>query len=262
MDLGLKGKVAVITGASRGIGFETAKTLAEEGAHVVITARHENRLIEAQTAIKEATGVEVDYAVADVTDLPVVQKAIADTAAKYGTIDILVNNAGGHRAGSFEEVDNDAWRFDLEIKIIGVANFTREVLPYMRKQASGSIISVVSNSGKTPGPKSVPTSPARSAGLAVIKELSKEYGEYNIRANAVCIGYIRSEQVEKMWQNDPENPTWEEFSKQKANDTHTPMGRVGETTEAAKVISFLASDAASYVSGAAVNIDGGASDAM
>lgn len=262
MDLGLKGKVAIITGASRGIGFETAKTLAEEGAQVVITARHKDRLIEAQTAIKEATGVDVDYAVADVTDLPAVQKAIADTAAKYGTIDILVNNAGGHRAGSFEDVDNDAWRFDLEIKIIGVANFTREVLPYMRKQKSGSIISVVSNSGKTPGPKSVPTSPARSAGLAVIKELSKEYGEFNIRANAVCIGYIRSEQVEKMWQNDPEKPTWAEFSKQKAKDTHTPMGRVGETIEAAKVISFLASDAASYVSGTAVNIDGGASDAM
>lgn len=103
MDLGLKGKVAVITGASRGIGFETAKTLAEEGAQVVITARHEDRLIEAQTAIKEATGVEVDYAVADVTDLPAVQKAIADTASKYGTIDILVNNAGGHRAAHLKK---------------------------------------------------------------------------------------------------------------------------------------------------------------
>lgn len=262
MDLGLTGKVAIITGASKGIGFETAKTLAKEGAKVVITARGADRLKEAQVLIKEETGVEVDYAVADVTDLPAVQQAVQKTVDKYGTVDILVNNAGGHRAGSFEEIDNDAWRYDLEIKIIGAANFTREVLPYMRGQTSGSIISVVSNSGKTPGPKSVPTSPARSAGLAVIKELSKEYGEFNIRANAVCIGYIRSEQVEKMWQNDPTNPTWEEFSKQKAIDTHTPMGRVGETKEAARVITFLASDAASYVSGAAVNIDGGASDAM
>jgi len=262
MELGLTGKVAIVTGASRGIGFETAKTLASEGAHVVITARREDRLKEAQAAIKAATGKTVDYAVADVTDLTAAEQAVASTVEKYGTVDILVNNAGGHRAGSFEDVDNDAWRFDLEIKLIGVANFTRAVLPHMREQRAGSIVSVVSNSGKTPGPKSIPTSPARAAGLAVIKELSKEYGEYNIRANAVCIGYIRSEQVEKMWQNAPEKPTWAEFSKQKALATHTPMGRVGETDEAARVITFLASDAASYVSGTAVNIDGGASDAM
>lgn len=262
MELGLEDKVAIITGASQGIGFETAKTLAAEGANVVITARHEDRLQAAQARIKEEIGKDVDYAVADVTDLPAVQAAVKKTVDKYGKVDILVNNAGGHRAGSFEEVDNETWRFDLEIKVIGVANFTREVLPFMRAQESGSIVSVLSNSGKTPGPKSVPTSPARSAGLAIIKELSKEYGAYNIRANAVCIGYIRSEQVEKMWQNDTRALSWDEFSKQKAKDTHTPMGRVGETQEAANVIAFLSSDAASYVSGAAVNIDGGASDAM
>lgn len=260
MELGLAGKVAIITGASRGIGFETAKSLASEGADVTIIARREDRLIEAQTAIKEITGRQVHYVVGDVTVEADAKKAVSETINQFGRVDILINNAGGSSAQSFDEVDDAEWQKDLNIKIFGPIHFTREVLPYFKEQKSGAIVNLTAVAGKTPPANSLPTSTSRAAGLALTKELSKEYGPYNIRVNAVCIGLIRSEQIEKRWQDNAPEMTWEEFSASQSEDT--PLGRIGETKEAANAITYLVSDAASYISGVALNIDGGAASVM
>ena len=139
-------------------------------------------------------------------------------------------------------------------------NFTREVLPYFKKQNSGAIVNLTAIAGKTPPANSLPTSTSRAAGLGLTKELSKELGEYNIRVNAVSIGLVRSEQIEKRWQDNAADQTWEEFSK--SQSANTPLGRIGETVEAANAITFLVSDAASYISGVALNIDGGAASVM
>jgi NAD(P)-dependent dehydrogenase (short-subunit alcohol dehydrogenase family) len=260
MDLGLAGKVAIITGASRGIGFQTALELVREGADVSIIARREERLLEAQAKIKGATGKEVHYVVADVSSEADAKRAVAETVEKFGHVDILVNNAGSSAASSFEAVADEDWQRDLDLKIFGAVHFIREVLPYFKAQKSGAILNLTAIAGKTPPANSLPTSTSRAAGLALTKSLSKEFGPYNIRVNAVSIGLIRSEQIERMWQNNMPNAPWEDFSR--AASSNTPLGRIGNTEEAAKAITFLVSDAASYISGVALNIDGGASAVM
>ena len=254
MDLGLKGKVALITGSSRGIGLETALYLVKEGAEVTICARNEDRLKEAAAYIFEQTGKEVLYVVTDVTQEDQCQKTVEATVKKYGRLDILVNNAGTSQAHSFEKVATELWRQDLDLKLFGAIHCSRSAVPYMRQVGGGAIVNVTAIAGKTPPPSSVPTSVSRAAGMALTKAMSKDLGPDQIRVNTVCIGLIRSEQIEKMWKNQAPELSWEEFSKK---DRQIPLGRIGNTEEAAKVIAFLVSDAASYVTGTSVNIDGG-----
>ncbi|RST72038.1 glucose 1-dehydrogenase [Siminovitchia acidinfaciens] len=254
MELGLAGKVALITGSSRGIGLETALFLVREGAKVTICARNEDRLKEAAAHILEQTGKEVFYIAADVTKEEDCQKAVASTVKKYGRLDILVNNAGTSQAHPFEKVDADLWQQDLDLKLFGAIHCSRSAIPHMREAGGGAIVNVTAVLGKTPPASSLPTTVSRAAGMALTKAMSKDLGPDNIRVNTVCIGLIRSEQVEKMWKNQNPEMSWEEFSKR---ERQIPLGRIGNTDEAAKVITFLVSDAASYVTGTSVNIDGG-----
>ncbi|MGZ7442326.1 SDR family NAD(P)-dependent oxidoreductase [Paenibacillus sp. TH7-28] len=257
MDLGLKGKRAIITGGSKGIGLATALTLAGEGARVAIVARGLEALEEAEAKLKEQTGVKPLILQADVSSESEVCRAVEQAAAEFGGIDILVNNAGTSAAQPFEQVEPEAWGADLDLKLIGAVNFARAVIPHMRKNGSGAILNVTAISGKAPGASSLPTSVSRAAGLALTKAMSKDLARANIRVNAVCIGLIRSGQIERKWKAMAPELTWEQF----AADPRfgIPLGRIGQTEEAAKVIAFLVSDAASYVTGTAVNIDGGTS---
>lgn len=254
MDLGLQGKVAIITGSSKGIGLETALHLVKEGAEVTICARNEDRLREAAAYIFEKTGKEVLYIVTDVTKEEDCKRVVEATVDKYGKLDILVNNAGTAQAHHFENVDTELWQQDLDLKLFGAIHCARHAVPYMRQAGSGAIVNVTAIGGKTPPASSMPTSVSRAAGMALTKAMSKDLGKDNIRVNTVCIGLIRSEQIEKMWKRQAPDVTWEEFSKM---DRGIPLGRVGNTDEAARVITFLVSDAASYVTGTSVNIDGG-----
>ncbi|UUX32760.1 SDR family NAD(P)-dependent oxidoreductase [Fundicoccus culcitae] len=255
MDLGLQGKVAVVTGSSKGIGLATAKMLVGEGADVTICARNLDRLEAAKAEILAETGKEVLVVVADMTIEADCERVIEETVEHFGRLDILINNAGTSEAHPFEEVDNALWQKDLDLKLFGAINTTRAAVPHMRQVGGGAVVNLTAAAGKTPGAKSFPTSISRAAGLALTKGLSKEFAADNIRINAVCIGLIRSDQIEKKWQNERPDLTWEEYS---ALDSHEiPMGRIGDTVEAAKVITFLASSGASYVTGTSVNIDGG-----
>lgn len=254
MDLGIKGKVALITGSSKGIGLETALYLVKEGADVTICARNKERLEKARAYILEQTGKEVLLVEADVTKEEDCERIVAATVEKYGRLDILVNNAGTSQAHRFDEVGTGLWQQDLDLKLFGAIHCSRNAVPYMRQVGGGAIVNVTAVIGKTPSAGSLPTSVSRAAGMALTKAMSKDLGPDNIRVNTVCIGLIRSEQIEKKWKRENPELTWEEFSEK---ERQIPLGRIGNTEEAAKVIAFLVSDSASYVTGTSINIDGG-----
>jgi 3-oxoacyl-[acyl-carrier protein] reductase len=255
MDLGLAGKVALITGASKGIGLETALYLINEGAKVAICSRNAENLKTAATLIFEKTGTEVLYIEADVTKEEDCKRIVTSTANKYGRIDILINNAGTSSAHPFEQVGTDLWQHDLDLKLFGAIHCSRYAIPYMRQVGGGAIVNVTAAIAKTPPASSLPTTVSRAAGMALTKAMSKDLGPDNIRVNTVCIGLIRSDQIEKKWKQKAPELTWEQFARN--TDHQIPLGRIGNTDEAAKVITFLVSEAASYVTGTAVNIDGG-----
>jgi 3-oxoacyl-[acyl-carrier protein] reductase len=257
MELGLKGKVAVITGATDGIGKATAFILAQEGAKVAICSRRAEAVAKVVEELKRAGG-EAFGTAADVSKAADVERFINAVIERFGRLDILVNNAGTSKRGAFLGLDDATWSADLELKVFGAIRCTRLTVPHMRKQGGGRIINVTNIGAKQPGAESMPTSISRAAGLALTKALSKEFAPDNILVNTVCIGKIKSGQHER--NRARAGLSADEYYTKMGNDI--PLGRVGETAEAATVIVFLASAAASYVTGTSINIDGGISGAL
>lgn len=262
MDLGLQDKVAIITGGSEGIGKAAAQRMAAEGARVIIVARRSDVLEAAAQDIKSATQGVVLPLQGDVT-LPDMGTRVVKTALdNFGRIDILVNNAGTSMAKAFETVSDDDWEADFDLKVWGAVRLIRAVIPEMRKVGGGRIINVTNLGGRTPGPASMPTSISRAAGIAITKGLSKDLAADNILVNTVCIGLIKSGQHERRYaqlRQDNPNLTMDEFYDQRIQARGVPLGRVGEAHEAGDIIAFLASERASYLTGVAINIDGGTS---
>jgi len=257
MELELKGKVAVVTGATDGIGKATAIKLALEGARVAICSRRAELVAATVEALKRDGGDAFGMA-ADISKAADIERFIGAVVAHFGRLDILVNNAGTSRRGAFLELDDATWSADLELKVFGAIRCTRCAVPHMRKQGGGRIINVTNIGAKQPGAESMPTSISRAAGLALTKALSKEYARDNILVNTVCIGKIKSGQHERRRAGTGLGK--EEFYAKMGEDI--PLGRVGETEEAANVIVFLASAAASYVTGTSINLDGGISGVL
>jgi 3-oxoacyl-[acyl-carrier protein] reductase len=257
MELGLKGKVAIITGATEGIGRATALMLAQEGAKVAICSRRAEVVAKTVEELKRAGG-DVFGMAADMSKAADIERFIDAAVKHFRRLDILVNNAGTSRRGAFLELDDAAWSADLELKVFGAIRCTRLSVPHMRKQGGGRIINVTNIGAKQPGAESMPTSISRAAGLALTKALSKEYAADNILVNTVCIGKIKSGQHERRRARTSLGAA--EFYAQMGEDI--PLKRVGETEEAASVIVFLASAAASYVTGTSINIDGGISGVL
>ena len=260
MDLGLHGKVAIVTGGSEGIGKAAAASMAAEGADVVIAARRADVLEAAAAEIRAVSEHRVIAIPTDVMDPDQVQSLIDQTVDELGRIDILVNNAGTSAGGAFLGVTDEAWQHDLDLKLYGSIRTSRLAVPIMREKGGGRIINVTNLGAKAPGAASVPTSVSRAAGVALTKAMSKEFAADNILVNTVCIGLIKSGQHETRFNSMQEsNPdlTLDQFYADMGD--RVPIGRVGEGEEAGDVIAFLASDRASYLTGIAVNIDGGTS---
>ncbi|MBD3109204.1 SDR family oxidoreductase [Bacillus sp. AGMB 02131] len=260
MDLNLKNKIAVITGGSKGIGFATALMLVKEGANVAICGRDRNKLKEAAALIKEETGKEIYISAKDVSIKQDCEDFIQEAAEHFGGLDILINNAGKSEAMPFEMISAELWKQDLDLKLFAAINCANAAIPYMRERGGGSIVNVTATMAKTAPASSLPTSVSRAAGMTLTNAMSKDLGKDRIRVNTVCIGLIRSEQIEKMWQSGHSHLSWEEFSG--LSEHNIPLGRIGEAKEAANVITFLVSDAASYITGTSVNIDGGKGEAL
>jgi 3-oxoacyl-[acyl-carrier protein] reductase len=262
MDLGLRDKVAIITGGSEGIGKAAAQRMAEEGARVVIVARRPDVLKAAAEEIQQATKSTVLPVQGDVAEPATITRVVQAALDNFGRIDILVNNAGVSMAKPFEAVSDEDWESDFSLKVWGAVRFIRAVIPEMRKVGGGRIINVTNLGGRTPGPSSMPTSISRAAGIAITKGLSKDLAKDNILVNTVCIGLIKSGQHERRYarqkQSNP-NLTLDQVYAESVKGRGVPLGRVGEAQEAGDVITFLASDRASYLTGVAINIDGGTS---
>jgi NAD(P)-dependent dehydrogenase (short-subunit alcohol dehydrogenase family) len=256
VDLGLSGKVAIVTGGSEGIGKATGLALAREGARVALVARRHDVLEAAAAEI----GEDVLAIPGDVTRPHDLERVVAVTRKKLGEPTILVNNAGGSAAHPFDEIDDDAWHADFELKLHAAVRLTRLVLPSMRAAGDGRIVNVTAILGRTPTASSLPTSATRAAGQALTKALAHDLAPKGIRVNTVCIGLIKSAQIARMAQGAHPGTNLDEAYDRLA--TSIPMRRVGEASEAAAVIAFLLSDAASYVTGVAINIDGGTSGAV
>ena len=262
MDLGLTDKVAIITGGSQGIGKFAAMRMAEEGARVIIVARTQETLDQAAQDIKTSTEGIVLPLSADISDKSSADKIINAAIENYGRLDILVNNAGVSMAKPFEDVSDEDWESDFELKVWGAIRLMRKSIPEMRKMGGGRIINVTNLGGKTPGASSMPTSISRATGIAVTKAMSKDLAKDNILVNTVCIGTVKSGQHERRYEGLKQTKpdlTLEEFYADTAKARGIPLGRIAETHEAGDVITFLASDMASYITGVAINIDGGTS---
>ncbi len=257
MELGLKGKVAVVTGGTEGIGKATALRLAQEGANVAICARRKELLDRVADEISGA-GVQVLAVVADVSKSADIERFIGAVADRFGRIDILVNNAGTSSRGKFLEVDDATWEQDLELKVFGAIRCSRLAIPHMKKQGGGRIVNITTSAAKQPGAASGPTSVSRAAGLALTKALSKEFAADNILVNTVCIGKIKAGQHERAAAK--KGVAIDAYYQDMTKDI--PMRRVGEAAEVANVIVFLASEAASYVTGTSINLDGGISGVL
>ena len=257
MELGLKGKAAIITGGTQGIGRATAMALAREGAAVAIAARG-RELLDKTTEEIRAAGGKVVAIQADVSKAADCERLVADTVKAFGRLDILVNNAGSSATGEFASVSDAAWQADFELKLFAAIRLSRLAIPHMRKQGGGRIVNITNIGAKQPRAKSMPTTVTRAAGLAFTKALSKEFAPDNILVNTVCIGLVRAGQHERRAQST--GTAVEQLYAAMGKDI--PLGRVGRADEVANVVTFLASHAASYVTGTSINLDGGASSVL
>ena len=253
LDLGLAGRIAIVTGGSDGLGRATAERLAAEGCKVAICARRKEHLEEAARAIAEATGAEVLAHQADVTRAADIEAFAAAVVARFGGVDILVNNAGTSAAFGLEDIDDDAWQADIELKLMAAVRFCRRVIPVMRERGGGSIVNAAIVGGKAPAARALPTSVTRAAGINLTKSLANEYAADNIRVNAICIGLIKSAQWQRRAGNRPVDELYAEIARR------VPLGRVGEAEEYADLVAFLVSERARYITGSAINLDGGMS---
>lgn len=262
MDLGVKDKVAIVTGASHGIGRAAAERLFGEGARVALVSRTQadlDRVAAEMAAAGADSGGEVMGVAADVSDETSVRAMVAKVVDRWGRIDMLVNNAGTSSASSFDEMTDQQVREDFDLKVMGAIYCTRHVLPYLR-QSKGAICNTTTPGGKAPGAGSQPTALSRAAGISLTKTWSKEFAADGVRVNTVCVGLLKSRQHERRWEQardkDPGYTLEDHYRKMGGL---VPMQRVGEASEAGDIIAFLCSPAASYVTGAAVNVDGGLS---
>ncbi len=259
MDLGLTGKVALITGAGEGIGYAAADRIVQEGGNVVLIGRRTDLLQDAAARLDAHNAGKALALPGDVTDPALPARAVAAALATFGGVDILVNNAGTSRRGAFEELDAAVWQQDLDLKLFAAMALIRAVIPEMRKRGGGRIVNVTNIGGRAPGAGTMPTTVSRAAGIAMTKALSRELAPDNILVNTVCIGLIKSGQHERRHAREGHNQDLEAFYAEDAKARAIPLGRVGEAAEAGDVIAFLVSARASYLTGIAVNIDGGSS---
>jgi 3-oxoacyl-[acyl-carrier protein] reductase len=252
MDIKLIGRTALITGGSKGLGFAIAQTFVEAGADVAILARRQGPLDDAAAAIRARGGGKVVAITCDVRRAEEIEAAFARVAQALGRVDILVNNAGTSNAHPFETVTDAQWQEDLDLKLFAAIRFVRLVWPQMKERKWGRIINVLNTGAKAPRPASAPTSVTRAAGMALTKVLAGEGAPHGILVNAMLVGFIESDQWVRRAAKT--GVPLEDFLANMGKEI--PLGRVGTAQEFANMACFLASDAASYITGTAINVDG------
>ena len=257
MDLGLKGKVALVAAASRGLGKAVAWELAREEARVAICARGEETLRATAAEISSETGSEVLPVVADVTQPNDINKLVSSVEAHFGRIDVLINNAGGPPTGSFLDFDDAAWEAALRLNLLSTVRLCRAVLPGMRTRGWGRIVNITSVTVKQPMDGFILSSAARSGGVGLAKTLSNEYAAQGITVNNVCPGYTLTDRVKHLAEKQAakDGKSFQKIIESFA--ANIPTGRLGKPEEIAALVPFLASERAAYITGATIQVDGG-----
>ena len=255
MEIRLDGRSAIITGGSLGIGFAIAERFARSGANVAIAARRQAILDEAATAIRKNAVGDVVVIAADVSRADDCVRVFEAAKEAFGHVDILVNNAGTSARGSFEEITDDDWQTDFDLKFFAAIRLCRLALPGMKERGWGRVINILNVGSKAPVAGGAPTAVTRAAGLALTKVLAGECAPFGVLVNALNVGKIESDQWVQRHKKNADSRALEEFYADMGRAI--PLGRVGKAEEFANVACLLASDAGSYVAGTAINIDGG-----
>ena len=257
MDLGLKGKVAIVTGSSDGIGYATAHALAREGVRVVLCARREALLTEARNTIAKGTGAEVLAVPCDVQQLSDVQRLVRETMQRFGAIHILVNNVGSVPPMQFTDADDAVWHQMLEGKLLNYIRVTREVVPYMQKAHWGRIINISGTAGWQPSNTAMAVGLSNAAVINWTKSMSLQYAADGILVTTVAPGSIETPRTARNRQREADIRGVSLAEQLKARVQDIPLQRLGRPEEIAAVVVFLASEQASYVTGTCVTVDGG-----
>lgn len=257
MDLGLKGKVALVAASSRGLGRAVANELAAEGADLVICARGEEALREAAGSIRSETGVTVLAVPTDLSDADAVDALVETALEEHGRVDILVTNAGGPPAGSFESHSMEAWRQAVRQLLESALRLTRGVLPGMKERGWGRILNVTSIAVKQPVDGLILSNSVRAAVTGFARTLANEVAPHGITVNNVLPGYTRTARVEELAGRIAERDGVSEADALARWEGEIPMGRLGRPREFAALVAFLASERASYITGTSIPVDGG-----
>jgi NAD(P)-dependent dehydrogenase (short-subunit alcohol dehydrogenase family) len=257
MEISLNGRAAVITGGSKGLGLAMATRFGASGADVAILARRPDALEDARASIATTARGKIVTIPCDVCKADEIGRAHATVMERLGRIDIVVNNAGTSRTGTFETITDEIWQEDLDLKLFAAVRLIRLAWPGMKERRWGRVINVLNIGAKAPRAESCPTVVSRAAGMALSKVLAGEGAPHGILVNALLVGQIVTEQVKNRHRLSGTNASLEQFIAKAG--IGVPLGRMGTAEEFANVACFLASDNASYVTGTAINVDGGSS---
>jgi 3-oxoacyl-[acyl-carrier protein] reductase len=260
MEAKLDGRVAVITGGSKGIGLAIATRMAGSGADVALLARRPDVLEQAKAQVEAVAKGRVHVVPCDVAKADSVASGYAEVKRALGRVDIVVNNAGTSQTGPFTSITDEVWQADLDLKLFAAIRLTRLAWPEMVERRWGRVINVLNVGAKAPRAGSAPTAVSRAAGMALTKVLAGEGAPHNILVNSLHVGLIDSDQWVRRHAQQQGNEPYEAFLAGMGKSV--PLGRVGTAEEFANAACFLASDLASYITGTAINVDGNMSPAM